>query len=200
MEVEGGYLSAYRIGQVTLDPFPHIRREPVGTVILPLLVYLKSGWMIGWASAPYDPVWAKAHPKRQALMALAGPLANLAIVLTLLALFRIGIATGFLTTPFFPDPEHLVVSTHSDWLYIAAHLGSIALYLNSILFLFNMIPVPPLDGFSVLEGVLPKAAVGFHDKVASHPALRWGGIILTWFAFPIVGRLVFQFITRLVGS
>jgi Zn-dependent protease len=61
-------------------------------------------------------------------------------------------------------------------------------------------PVPPLDGFSVLKGILPKAAIGFHDMVASHPALRWGGIILAWFAFPFVGRPVFQFITRLLGS
>ena len=56
--------TAYHGGQVTLNPVPHIRREPFGTVVVPIVVYLMSGWMMGWASAPYDPHWAERHPKR----------------------------------------------------------------------------------------------------------------------------------------
>ena len=59
----GGDLTAYRGGQVSLDPLPHIRREPFGMVLLPLLSVAVSGWPFGYASAPYDPAWAQQHPR-----------------------------------------------------------------------------------------------------------------------------------------
>ena len=77
----GGDLTAYHGGQVSLDPLPHIRREPFGMVILPLLTALTMGFPIGFASAPYDPAWAQKYPKRSAWMALAGPAANLLLML-----------------------------------------------------------------------------------------------------------------------
>ncbi|HEX7241363.1 MAG TPA: hypothetical protein VF263_13895, partial [Longimicrobiaceae bacterium] len=63
----GGDPTAYHGGQVSLDPRPHIRREPVGMVLLPVVSVLLSGWPFGFASAPYDPNWAVRHPKRAAL-------------------------------------------------------------------------------------------------------------------------------------
>src|SRR5262245_16849980 len=77
----GGDLTAYEGGQVSLNPWPHIQRAPVGTVVIPLLSFALSGWMMGWANAPYDPLWQQRYPKRAAWMALAGPLANFALVL-----------------------------------------------------------------------------------------------------------------------
>ncbi|HEX5000144.1 MAG TPA: site-2 protease family protein, partial [Terriglobia bacterium] len=62
----GGDLTAYHGGQVSLDPRPHIRREPFGMVILPVISLLASGWPFGFASTPYDPYWARSHPKRSA--------------------------------------------------------------------------------------------------------------------------------------
>ena len=55
--------TAYYAGQVTLNPGPHIEREPIGTIIVPVLSYVLNGWMIGWASAPYDPFWAAQYPR-----------------------------------------------------------------------------------------------------------------------------------------
>ena len=68
----GGDLTAFHGGQVSLDPIPHIRREPFGMVIFPLLTYATGGWMMGWASAPYDPSWSERYPRRAAWMSLAG--------------------------------------------------------------------------------------------------------------------------------
>jgi len=51
----GGDSTAFHGGQVTLNPWPHIRREPFGLVVVPILSYFVAHWMIGWASAPYDP-------------------------------------------------------------------------------------------------------------------------------------------------
>ena len=50
--------TAYEAGQVTLNPLPHIEREPMGTILVPILTF----FMMGWASAPYDPYWAIRHP------------------------------------------------------------------------------------------------------------------------------------------
>ena len=68
----GGDPTAYHGGQVSLSPVPHIRREPIGMLVVPLLTALSQGWAIGWASTPYDPRWAARYPKREALMAAAG--------------------------------------------------------------------------------------------------------------------------------
>jgi Zn-dependent protease len=84
----GGDLTAFRGGQVTLNPLPHIRREPFGMVFFPIITYAVSHWMMGWASAPYDPVWCREHPKHAARMALAGPAAN----------FTLAILAGTLTS------------------------------------------------------------------------------------------------------
>ncbi|HEY5596590.1 MAG TPA: hypothetical protein VIL47_04935, partial [Candidatus Bipolaricaulota bacterium] len=100
--------------QVSLDPLPHIRREPMGMIGVPLLTFfLNDGqWMMGWASAPYNRLWALDFPKRASVMALAGPLANLIFVLLSGAALKIGLISG---TFEYPDPEKfgLTGSTHS---------------------------------------------------------------------------------------
>src|SRR6266852_7405402 len=75
-----GDRTAYEGGQVTLDPIPHMKREPIGTIVVPIISYAVGGWMIGWASVPYNFQWALTYPKRAAKMALAGPAANLLLV------------------------------------------------------------------------------------------------------------------------
>jgi hypothetical protein len=88
----GGDNTAFAGGQVTLNPLPHIRRELFGLVLVPIVSYFLAGWMIGWASAPYDPAWQERYPRRAALMALAGPSANLALVIASAIAIRIGLA------------------------------------------------------------------------------------------------------------
>ena len=93
--LRGGDPTAYLGGQVSLDPRPHIQREPFGMVFAPLLFWFMGGWMIGWASTPIDPRWAYVHPRRAAVMSAAGPLANLALVLLAAAALRVGVAGGW---------------------------------------------------------------------------------------------------------
>ena len=91
--------TAYHGGQVTLDPIPHIKREPFGTVILPIISYAFFGWMLGWASAPYDPYWAQQNRRKAAWMALAGPIANLMLVIAAALAIRGGMALGVFQAP-----------------------------------------------------------------------------------------------------
>ena len=105
----GGDLTAYHGGQVTLDPRPHIRREPFGMVILPLLSVVTSGWPLGFASAPFDPQWALRYPRRAGWMALAGPGANLLLMLIAGLALRIGLTIGLFTAPASIGFDHLVM-------------------------------------------------------------------------------------------
>src|SRR5437870_9906314 len=79
--LRGGDPTAYLGGQVSLSPLPHIRREPIGMLVVPILTAFTNGWALGWASTPYDPYWAARHPRRGAAMAAAGPAGNLLIAL-----------------------------------------------------------------------------------------------------------------------
>ena len=69
-------------------------------VLVPILSFLLLGgqWMVGWASAPYDPAWAARHPRKAALMALAGPVANLLLLVVAMLALRVGLATGWFVT------------------------------------------------------------------------------------------------------
>ncbi len=90
----GGDPTAFHGGQVSLNPLPHIRREPVGLVVVPILSYFVAHWMIGWASAPYNPSWQQRYPKRAAWMALAGPAANFALVILAAIAIHVGTSCG----------------------------------------------------------------------------------------------------------
>src|SRR6202522_4712773 len=87
----GGDTTAFHGGQVTLNPIPHIKRGPFGLVVVPILSYFVAHWMIGWASAPYDPAWQQRYPRRAAWMALGGPAANFPLVLRSAVAIRAGI-------------------------------------------------------------------------------------------------------------
>src|SRR5512141_1812665 len=95
----GGDATAYHGGQVSLSPIPHIRREPIGMLVVPLLTALTQGWAIGWASTPYNPAWAAAYPRRAALMAASGPLGNLLVAGTALVALRVGLSIGSFAPP-----------------------------------------------------------------------------------------------------
>jgi hypothetical protein len=86
----GGDDTAERGGQVTLNPVPHIVREPWGMVVIPILSFLFAQTMIGWASAPFNPEWERRYPRRAALMALAGPAANFTLMFLAAILIRFG--------------------------------------------------------------------------------------------------------------
>src|SRR5688572_9438696 len=91
--------TAYEGGQVSQDPLPHMRREPMGMLLLPILSYASYGWVLGWASTPYDPVWAARNPRRATIMSFAGPVANLALVFAAAAAIHAGIYWGFFYQP-----------------------------------------------------------------------------------------------------
>ncbi len=135
----GGDDTAFAGGQVSLNPVPHIQREPMGMVVVPILSLIATGSLFGWASAPYNPDWARNHPRRAAWMALAGPATNYTLMLIAALALRLG--------------------WHYGWLHESQLTGNpdfatsvlIAFFsLNLLLGTFNLLPVPPLDGSTAI--------------------------------------------------
>ncbi len=193
----GGDETAYRGGQVTLNPLPHMMREPLGTILVPLITYFQIGWMVGWASAPYDPLWEARYPKRAALMAAAGPAANLILAVIGFAALRAGIDGGIFTAPQVHELayDRLVVplAASAGLVEGLGRLLSVTLVLNLVLFIFNVIPIPPMDGAAVLMGFVPAARrLGELSRASALGSLV--GLVIAWLVFPHLFRPLLRWI------
>ncbi|MBZ5640497.1 MAG: site-2 protease family protein [Acidobacteriia bacterium] len=197
----GGDDTAYLGGQVTLNPVPHVMREPLGTVIVPLLTYFQTGWMMGWASAPYDPDWQDRHPGRAAAMAAAGPTANFVLAALGFSCLKVGLSTGWFDVPLTPALDRLVVPMAGTPAVVdgLGRMLSILLVLNLVLLVFNAIPLPPMDGASVLAGIVAPARE-LMDRLRRSPMASLAGLAAAWFLFPYAFGPVLRFVAaRLYG-
>lgn len=140
MALRLGDPTAMMLGRLTLNPIKHI--DPVGTILVPgLMLLLPGNFLFGWAK-PVPITWANLkQPKRDmAIVALAGPGSNL-----LMAIFwALVIRLGFLFNP----------STSEAAIYLI-YTGVAGIFINTILMVLNLLPLPPLDGGRILTGLLP---------------------------------------------
>jgi Zn-dependent protease len=171
----GGDPTAFEGGQVSLNPLPHLKREIFGMVILPLFSIASGTGLIGFASAPYNPAWSIRYPKRAGLMSLAGPAANFVLAILAAVLMRVGLAVGIflpgaISTSNIVEPATAGIATG------AATILSVFFSLNLLLGCFNLIPMPPLDGFGALTlFTSPQGAFRLHELRAK---LRGFGMII----------------------
>lgn len=190
--------TAFESGQVSIDPFPHIRREPVGTVLIPILSYLMGGWMIGWASTPYDVFWAKNNPSRASLMALSGPLSNLIIVFAVAFMIHIGIALDFFHAPQNISFSRIVVSHKDGAMAGMATFLSILFSMNLLLFTFNLIPLPPLDGSRIIPLFLNRnLALSYMDLIHNNN-FSFIGILISWKIFDYIFSPIYLIAVKLL--
>lgn len=188
----GGDPTAFLAGSMTLNPVPHVRREPFGTVLVPIASYALAGWMIGWASAPYNPGWQRQYPRRAAWMALAGPAANFTLVVLAAVGIHAGLALGAFVPPvrvgFTSVVEAAAPASASGGL---AALLSILFSLNLLLGTFNLIPVPPLDGNTAIGLILPQGVARRVADFGRNRMLALVGILIAWKLFDYLFRPVF---------
>ena len=197
--MRGGDLTAYHGGQVSLDPRPHIQRERFGMVVLPLLSVVLSGWPFGFASAPYDPQWAMQYPKRAAWMALAGPAANLGLVLVAACIIRFGVVAGVFAAPDAVSFEQIVTAHETGLWTGVVFLVSVFFSLNLLLAIFNLIPVPPRDGSGAVPLFLDEDGTRRYQQfVWGQPAVAWIGILVAWQLVPMVFQPLWLFVVNLV--
>ena len=128
--------TAFMLGRLTLNPFKHI--DPMGTILIPgMLLLLQAGFIFGYAK-PVPINWKNLrHPKRDmALVAAAGPGANLLMAIAWALFIRLGLSLG--------EPGIALV-----------YMGVAGITINIILMVLNLLPLPPLDGGRVMTGLLP---------------------------------------------
>lgn len=188
----GGDSTAFHGGQVSLNPLPHIRREPVGLVIVPILSYFIAHWMIGWASAPYNPEWQRRYPRRAAWMALGGPAANFALVLIAAISIHVGIFTGAFRMPQSVGFTHVVEAAASGNADFAATFLSILFVLNLLLGTFNLLPVPPLDGNTVITLFMSESAALKFVHWTRTSGFGMAGMLLAWVLYDKIFDFIFR--------
>ncbi len=136
-----GDTTAKSLGRLSLNPIRHV--DPVGTVLVPAILFFLGGFIFGWAKPVPVNFRHLRHPKRDmALVALAGPAANLAMALGWALVMTIGIN---------------LVSVLPQWGEPLTYMGGTGITINIVIGVLNMLPVPPLDGSRVLMGLLPNA-------------------------------------------
>jgi Zn-dependent protease len=136
--------------------------------------------MIGWASAPYDPYWAQHNRRRAALMALAGPAANLALVLVAAALIRLGMRLGYFAAPGTVTLDRMTAAVSPGWAVGPAVAVSVVFSLNLILLVFHLLPSPPLDGSGVVSLFLDNRTAERYHELMAQPTAALIGIVVAW--------------------
>ena len=145
--------TAKHSGRLTLNPLKHL--DPFGSVILPLILYILPGNLIfGWAKpVPYNPYNLRNQRWGEAIVAASGPLTNIFIALVFGLIIRFGVSFGLVSQAF-------------------VNLSSIIVIMNIVLAVFNLVPIPPLDGSKILFSVLPQRFI------ALKPVLERYGMLL----------------------
>jgi len=195
--------TAYISGQVTLDPVPHIKREPLGMVFFPILFLFINGWPLGWASTPYDPVWAKDNHRKAALMALAGPLGNLFLAILSALILKLGIYNGIFNNNDLIASIGYLFKAHnqpfSDSYFsgIVKMLG-IMFDLNMILFVLNILPIPTFDGGYFISIFLNKKNAVKFIEFMSNPIFAIVMIIFLWNFFGYIFYPIYAFFINIL--
>ena len=158
--------TAKRLGRLTLNPIKHL--DPVGTLMLFLVGF-------GWGKpVPINPNYFQMNPRRgMAISALAGPLSNFALAALLGVLVRVGVVDWHSpwSWPFYP-----FASWDAGW--VAADIIGYVILFNLILGVFNLIPIPPLDGFNIAVGILPRQQAAAMLRIE-----RYGPLLLLLVVF-----------------
>jgi len=170
-------------GRITLNPISHL--DPVGSVFLPIILVLTHAPLFfAWAKpVPYNPYNLRSGKFSEAIVAGAGPASNLAIAIVL------GIFANLLPLSMAVKQELMVAvaswnglsaaSTMVETFYVLAFTFTL---INIMLFFFNLIPIPPLDGSKVLASILPPSLAIFYDRLRAYlewnPLLGFGAVIL----------------------
>lgn len=163
--------TAFVLGRLTLNPIKHI--DPIGTVVVPLVLLAIGGFVFGWAK-PVPVAWQNLrNPRRDmALVALAGPMANLLMAIGWGLVAKLGYLL-LNDIPFLAQPMIL--------------MGGAGIFINIILMVLNLLPLPPLDGGRVVTGILPGPMAYKFSRIEPYGFFILIGLLATGLLSDILG-------------
>lgn len=164
--------TARLLGRVSLNPAVHA--DPIGTVLFPLIAFTTGAPIIGWAKPVPVNTYNLRHQRRDfVLVAAAGPASNLVLAVGASLVLHLLRASAF-------DARGLAALGPAS-----SFLGSL-LHVNILLAVFNMVPIPPLDGGNVLAGLLPRGAAVAFDRLRPYGFLLLYGLMLTGMLYVLI--------------
>jgi Zn-dependent protease len=181
--------TAKRMGRLTLNPVPHI--DPMMTVMLPLMLGLLSGWTIMFGGAkpvPVNPFNFKNMKRDMAITAAAGPLSNLTLIIVSIILYKLLLFVGLDRI----DP-YIIFDPRSQ-----TYLESFFFYavlINTVLMVFNLFPIPPLDGSKILMGFLNHEQADKFESVSRYGIGILIGLLVLgniWISHISSGRIFYK--------
>ncbi len=177
--------TARHLGRLSINPAVHV--DPIGTLLFPLIAFLTNVPLIGWAKpVPVDTRHLK-HPKRDfALIAAAGPASN--VIMAMIAAILLAVVPG-------AAPGDIAARAV---IRPAFQLLNLFVYVNVLLAVFNMIPVPPLDGGNVLLGVLPRGPARIIEQLRPYGFLILYALMLTGVLSTLLGPVA-NYLLYLLG-
>ncbi len=167
--------TAKMLGRLTLNPIKHI--DPIGTIVVPGVLLIIGGFIFGWAK-PVPITWDNlGKPKRDmALVAAAGPIANLLMALIWALIAKIGFLIG----------------NGLAWLALPmVYMGQAGIIINLLLMILNLIPIPPLDGSRVVSSLLPGPLAWKYNRLEPYGFFILLGLLVTGVLAKIMGPLIF---------
>ena len=178
MAYRKGDYTAKMLGRVSLNPIKHI--DPVGTILVPLMLAISSaGVIFGWAKpVPVNSFNFKSPRKDNMLVSFAGPASNLLLAMALALIFRILVA--------FPGADAMMSSPALKPLFMMIYFG---IRISVILFVFNLIPIFPLDGSHIVEGLLPAHLAQVYSRHERYGFLILIGLMVTGVLFVIINPI-----------
>jgi len=182
--------TARMLGRITLNPIKHI--DPVGTVVLPAIALFAHIPMLGWAKpTPVDPRNFKNPVVDDILTSVAGPVSNFLVAsIALVAMALVKFASPLGKQILFGIAYGMVDTESGSVLLPACLLLYQLMTINVVLGVFNLIPVPPLDGSHVLRHFLPTKILKIYDTVGGFALMALvflGGGILGRLIYPVLG-------------
>lgn len=175
--------TAKMLGRLTPNPFKHI--DPIGTVVVPVaMVLLQTGFVFGWAKpVPVNMRNLRSPRKDMAIVAIAGPVSNLIMAVFWVFIFKLGAA----------------VITDPNIAKGVMAMGQAGILINLILFIFNLLPIPPLDGSRVLSGFVPPSVSAMMDKIEPYGLFIVVGLLYLGVINSILSP-VLDFFLKTIGS